>query len=86
MALENFRSDPKTVEAIVRDLEVIGEAVKNPPPGFRKARPAVEWKRFAELRCIPVHEYFSVDLDIIWDLILNKVSLLENRIKAILDR
>jgi uncharacterized protein with HEPN domain len=78
--------DERTVDAVVRNLEVIGEAAKNIPIEIRSALPDIEWQRIAGLRDVLIHAYFGVDLDIVWDVVQTKVPLLEQRITAFLER
>ena len=82
--LRQFSSDDKTFDAVVRNLEIIGEAVKNVPSSFRSKHPEVEWKKIAGLRDILVHEYFGVDVEIIWDIVQHKIPVLEKQVRAIL--
>ncbi len=70
--------------AIIRSLEVIGEAVKNIPNSFREKYPQVEWKKIAGFRDIIIHAYFKVDLDITWDVIKKDLPKLKKQIKIIL--
>jgi uncharacterized protein with HEPN domain len=65
-------------------LEVIGEAIKKVPSKIRSKYPEVEWKRIAGLRDILIHEYFGIDMDIIWDIVQNKLPELEKQINQIL--
>lgn len=81
-----FSKDKKTVDAVVRNLEVIGEAVKNVPPNIRQKYPDIEWRKAAGLRDILIHEYFGIDLEIVWDIVQHKIPLLEKQIKRILRR
>lgn len=76
--------DTRTVDAVVRNLEIVGEAVKQLPPAMRAHAPDVEWQRIAGLRDILIHAYFGVDLDIVWDVVLNKVPHLGKRVEALL--
>jgi uncharacterized protein with HEPN domain len=85
MSCEEFADDPKTRDAVIRNLEVIGEATKNIPQVVRDQRPAVEWKRIAGLRDILIHHYFGVDIKIIWDIVENKIPLLRDQIGSLLD-
>ena len=84
MTLEEFRSDRKTLHAVVRNLEVIGEAVKSVPPEMRQLHPHVPWQRIAGLRDILIHHYFEIDIDIVWDIVQNKLPELNQHIQAIL--
>lgn len=72
------------VDAIIRNLEIIGEAVKKIPPEIKKKYPHIEWKKIAGLRDILIHEYFGVNLEIIWDIIINKLPKLKKSVKVIL--
>ena len=84
MSKASFSADEKTVDAVVRNLEVIGEAVKQVPDDVRIAYPAVEWKKIAGLRDILIHHYFGVDFDILWDILENKLPTLEQQVSQIL--
>ena len=82
--LEQFRADRKTRDAVIRNLEVIGEAVKNVPADIRLRHPLVPWQRIAGLRDILIHEYFGVDEEIIWDIVQNKLPKFTEQVTAIL--
>jgi uncharacterized protein with HEPN domain len=81
---ETFENDDKTVDAVVRNLEIIGEAVKMIPESLRLAHMNIEWKKIAGLRDILAHQYFVIDIDIIWDILDNKLPALEGKINEIL--
>jgi uncharacterized protein with HEPN domain len=79
-----FSGDSKTIDAVVRNLEIIGEAVKNIPEEIRSTYKDVDWKKIAGLRDILIHAYFGIDAEIIWDIVQNKLPLLEKQVKKIL--
>ena len=61
-----FLKDKKTQDAVMRKLEIIGEAVKKIPPHFKKKYPEINWREIAGMRDILIHEYFGIDLKIVW--------------------
>ena len=65
----------------MRNLEVIGEAVKKLPEELKANHPEVEWKKISGLRDILIHEYSGIDLKILWDIVSNKIPGLNSSIK-----
>ena len=61
-----FLADEKTIDAVVRNLEIVGEAVKQLPAEFRERHPNIPWRQIAGLRNRIVHDYVGVDLEIVW--------------------
>jgi uncharacterized protein with HEPN domain len=59
---ESFKADSRTFDAVLRNLEIIGEAVKNVPEEVRDRNPQIAWKKIAGLRIILAHAYFAVDI------------------------
>jgi uncharacterized protein with HEPN domain len=84
MDLNTFIQDEKTVDAVVRNLEILGEAAKHIPPDVRASYPHIEWRRIAGLRDVIAHEYFGIDQDILWDIIENQVPVLLKQVFRIL--
>ena len=80
-----MRASP-TIDAVVRNLEIIGEAVKQVPPGVRQQAPGIEWSKIAGLGDVLIHAYFGIDLDIVGDVVTNKVPDLAQRVKTVLGR
>ncbi len=83
MTREAFLADTKTFDAVVRNLEIIGEASAHLPDSVRVKTPDIPWKRMQGLRNILAHAYFGVDEDIVWDLASRKVSELLSRLREI---
>jgi uncharacterized protein with HEPN domain len=84
MTLEELVRDERTFDAVAHNLQIIGEATKNIPEEIRSQYPQVEWRKIAGLRDIIAHTYFSIDEEIIWDIIQNKLSILLEQIQNIL--
>ena len=82
---DDFIQNDLLVDGVVRNLEVIGEAVKNIPASFRKKYSSIEWRKIAGLRDILIHEYFGIDYEILWDIVKNKIPELENQMKEIIE-
>lgn len=84
LTFKDFANDSKTLDAVVRNLEVIGEATKKVPESIRARHPSIDWKKIAGMRDILIHEYFGVDLDVIWDILQNKLPTFEKQVERIL--
>ena len=80
-----FLEDEKTLDAVVRNLEVIGEAVRKLPEDLRSRHSGVEWKKIAGLRDILIHEYFGLDAEIVWDIVRNKVPALDREVRTMMN-
>lgn len=75
-----------TVDGVVRNLEIIGEAAKNIPVNIKEKYTEIEWRKIAGLRDILAHEYFGIDLEVVWDIVENKLPILRNQIAHILNK
>ena len=83
---ERFRSDEKSVDAVIRNLEIIGEASKNITSELKDKFPKIPWKKMMGLRNIVAHEYFSVDLKIVWEIASKNLPGVKPRIERILKK
>lgn len=81
MAYDEFTNNDLTYDAVVRNLEIIGEAAKNVPDNIRQEMPSIEWRKVCGLRDIIAHAYFGIDNEILWDVISNKLPDLVNDLK-----
>lgn len=68
VSYDDFIEDIKTQDAVIRNIEIIGEAAKNISADFRKRYPAVPWKELSGVRDRLIHHYFGVNLDIVWEI------------------
>jgi len=82
---EKFTKDPKTIYAVVRALEIIGEATKNLPNFLKVEHPEVPWRNMAGFRDKVAHSYFGVDLEVVWDTAVNDAPSLKPLIAKILN-
>ncbi len=85
-SFEEFRNDYKTVDAVIRNFEIIGEASKNIPPEIKEKYPDVPWAEMYLMRNKVTHEYFGVDYEIIWDIASNYLPGNKTQIKSILEQ
>ena len=81
---EKFLEDDMISDAIIRNLEVIGEATKNVSFDIKREYKDIEWKKISGLRDILIHAYFGIDLRIVWDIIINKLPELKRLIKKMI--
>lgn len=84
MNFDDFKIDRKTVNAIVRCIEIIGEASKKIPESIRATQPEIPWKKIAGMRDKLTHEYFGIDLEIIWKVATEELHKLKPGIQQIL--
>ena len=71
-----FQADRRTQDAVVRNLEIIGEAARALPDEVKASAPEIDWRKVVGLRNILVHHYFGVNLPIVWDLVQTKLAAL----------
>ena len=79
-----FEADRKTQHAVIHNLEVIGEAARTLPDEVKDNAAEIEWYKIISLRNILIHEYFGVNLKIVWDVVQNKLGALESTCRKLL--
>ncbi|KXS43390.1 DUF86 domain-containing protein [Methanolobus zinderi] len=84
LSFEEFSKDEMRIDAVVRNLEIVGEAAGNIPSDIREKYPSVQWKKIVGLRNILIHEYFGIDMDILWGIIQNNLDELKDNIEIAL--
>lgn len=82
----SFLDDETLKRAVVRSLEIIGEATKKIPTDFRDSNSSIQWKSMAGMRDRLIHDYIGVNYSIVWDVIKNKIPELKNQIDQVLSQ
>ena len=84
LSFADYDKSDLVVDAVVRNLEVIGEASRNVPAEVRKKHPEIPWKKMIGLRNIAIHEYFGVDKSIIWEIATKNLPETREKVEALL--
>ncbi len=82
--LEAFHADKKTQAAVVRNLEIIGEAANRLPESIKKSYPEIEWNKIIRSRHILIHEYSEVDYEVVWRIVSVHLPPLEKALETLL--
>lgn len=82
---EQFLGDTKTQDAVIRALEILGEATKKLSPSLREAHQEIPWKSMTGVRDKLIHDYFGVNIDIVWEIVRDQLPALAEQIEAALD-
>lgn len=80
LSFDDFMSDQKTIDAVVRNFEIIGEAANKLPNDFRSNNPIIDWTGVIGFRNILIHDYFGTDYDILWNIKNNYLPILKTGI------
>lgn len=80
---EQFKKDVKVQDAVIRRIEIIGEASKNIPRAVREVNPSIDWKEFSEFRNFITHSYYEASLTRIWGVIKNRIPKIKENINKI---
>jgi uncharacterized protein with HEPN domain len=84
MDFDAFLEDERTCDAVVRNVEIIGEASKQLPEDFKAAHPKLPWQQMAGMRNRIVHDYTGVDLAIVWEVVQKALPKLQGQLEALL--
>ena len=85
MSFDDFMQDEKTIDAVVRNFEIIGEASKRIPDDFKKEHSEIEWRRIIGFRNRIIHEYFGIDYENLWRMKNENIPTLSEFMGQILD-
>lgn len=83
--IEDFAQSPMTVDAVMRNLEIIGEAVTQIPDEIKNKHTEVPWRDIQDFRIVVAHKYWKINIERIWDIVENKLEVLKEQIQAILN-
>jgi uncharacterized protein with HEPN domain len=83
--LDGFKKDRKTIDAVVRNFTIIGEASKNIPNDIKQKFSEIDWRGIAGFRNRIIHEYFELSLDVMWVIITKELPVLKNQTKQIVN-
>jgi uncharacterized protein with HEPN domain len=85
LTYETFTANEMVVDAVIRNIEIIGEAARNIPDDLREKYPEIPWKQIVGLRHIVAHRYFNIDLDIIWKIVTENLPETKSAILSMLE-
>jgi len=84
VSFEEFCGNDMAIDAVIRNFEIIGEAVKKIPEEIKKKYAYVEWKEAAGFRDVLIHDYFGIDLEAVWDTLRNNIPSFKEQIAKVL--
>ncbi len=83
LTYEKFKADRLHQSAIIRELEIIGEAAKNLPSDFKRKHHDIEWSKISGLRDVLIHHYFGVNLERVWEILGKDLPELKRKLEKI---
>lgn len=85
LSYEQFANDRKTVSATLREFEIIGEAIGKLPVSLKKQHPEIYWQDIKDFRNLLIHEYFGVDIEIVWNIVKQDLPSLVEVVSKIIE-
>lgn len=85
LSYEDFTEKEMVEDAVIRKMEIIGEAAKNVPENIKAQYKNIPWKKMVGLRNLTIHEYFGVDLSIIWEIVTKNIPAAKPDIQKVLE-
>ncbi len=84
MNFAEFEHDRKTINEVIRSLEVLGEATKHIPASFRNSHPDIPWSKMAGMRDVLIHDYMGVDLVTVWKVAKERLPLIRPSVEKLM--
>ncbi|OGE19560.1 hypothetical protein A3A14_02940 [Candidatus Daviesbacteria bacterium RIFCSPLOWO2_01_FULL_43_38] len=85
LSFDEFQNNQLTIDAVVRNLEIVGEAAKNIPEDFTEKHSSLPWREMVTMRNKVIHEYSGVDLDILWKTVREDLPALKGQVQELLE-
>jgi len=84
MSFQDFEQNELVFDAVIRNLEIIGEATRHIPDHFEQANPQIPWRQMSGFRNILIHEYFGVDEEIVWEVVSKELPRIRPEIEKLI--
>lgn len=85
LSFTEFERDQKTIDAVIRNFQIIGEAARKLPEELTNNYPDIQWRRIIAMRNLIIHQYFGVEMSVVWATIKDDLPLFQKQIKKLLD-